>query len=623
MLAAALAVGVLALVVWSVVQPRRRRAEPRLLHQGAAAVRRDRAAASRRRSSARCCSSRSRPRSRCPFGVLTAIYVSEFAPERIGRQIRLWLDVLNGVPVDRDRHLRLHAHRQGAAAGPRLGPSPERDRRRASRSRSSCCRSSRARRWRCSRSCPNHLREASYALGVSKWQTVLRVVLPTSLRRHPHRHDARDRPRRRRDGAAPLHLRDRRPDRRLEPGALGAVDPADDLPVLRVGRPEPAPAGLGGGVRADHVRARHEPHRAPAARALAAQARAHALAAFTTPSPGRHTASAHVAAATRAGWRRQVIAPPGTKEKTSMKRGLALIGVAAVARAPHGRGRRREEQRHDDHGRGQHVRPAARLGLDAGARLRRSVTHVQYSGVGSGAGIAAITNKQVDFGASDAPLTPDQATACGDCVQIPWALSATAVAYNVPGAPVAPEPRRSDDLEDLPRSDHELERSGDRRAEQGREPAESEDHAGLPLGRLGHVVQLHRLPVVRERRRGRRRSASRRSRRSRRVRAPRARAASPALISRTSGAIGYVDVAYAIKNHIQVRGRPERGREVPLSRASGGSRPRLLRVPEGAGEQRDAHREPAEVGAARVPDQHLHLRDRATRRRRTRLSSGR
>ncbi len=33
-----------------------------------------------------------------PFGVLTALYVSEFAQERIGRQIRLWLDVLNGFP---------------------------------------------------------------------------------------------------------------------------------------------------------------------------------------------------------------------------------------------------------------------------------------------------------------------------------------------------------------------------------------------------------------------------------------------------------------------------------------------------------------------------------------------
>jgi len=61
---------------------------------------------------------------------------------------------------------------------------------------------------------------------------------------------------------------------------------------------------------------------------------------------------------------------------------------------------------------------------------------LQYSAVGSGAGIAAITNRQVDFGASDAPMTPDQAGACKGCVQIPWALSATSIAYNVPGAPV-------------------------------------------------------------------------------------------------------------------------------------------------------------------------------------------
>jgi phosphate transport system substrate-binding protein len=61
---------------------------------------------------------------------------------------------------------------------------------------------------------------------------------------------------------------------------------------------------------------------------------------------------------------------------------------------------------------------------------------VQYSPVGSGAGIAAIANRQVDFGASDAPLTPDQFTSCKGCVQIPWALSATSIAYNVPGSPV-------------------------------------------------------------------------------------------------------------------------------------------------------------------------------------------
>jgi len=60
-------------------------------------------------------------------------------------------------------------------------------------------------------------------------------------------------------------------------------------------------------------------------------------------------------------------------------------------------------------------------------------TQIAYSPVGSGAGIAAITARQVDFGASDAPLSPDQASACKGCVQIPWALSATSVIYNLPG----------------------------------------------------------------------------------------------------------------------------------------------------------------------------------------------
>ncbi len=58
---------------------------------------------------------------------------------------------------------------------------------------------------------------------------------------------------------------------------------------------------------------------------------------------------------------------------------------------------------------------------------------LQYSGVGSGAGVAAVTARTVDFGASDAPLTPDQFAACKGCVQIPWALSATAIIYNLDG----------------------------------------------------------------------------------------------------------------------------------------------------------------------------------------------
>src|SRR6478672_3089386 len=41
---------------------------------------------------------------------------------------------------------------------------------------------------------------------------------------------------------------------------------------------------------------------------------------------------------------------------------------------------------------------------------------ITYGAVGSGGGIDAITNRTVDFGASDAPLSSDQATACKSCL---------------------------------------------------------------------------------------------------------------------------------------------------------------------------------------------------------------
>jgi phosphate transport system substrate-binding protein len=58
---------------------------------------------------------------------------------------------------------------------------------------------------------------------------------------------------------------------------------------------------------------------------------------------------------------------------------------------------------------------------------------VTYSPTGSGAGIAAITARTVDFGASDAPLSADQMSACKGCVVIPWALAGTSIPYNIPG----------------------------------------------------------------------------------------------------------------------------------------------------------------------------------------------
>jgi len=57
---------------------------------------------------------------------------------------------------------------------------------------------------------------------------------------------------------------------------------------------------------------------------------------------------------------------------------------------------------------------------------------LNYNGVGSTGGVSAITTKQVDFGASDAPLSQFNPT-CNTCVQIPWALAGTGVIYNLSG----------------------------------------------------------------------------------------------------------------------------------------------------------------------------------------------
>lgn len=55
-----------------------------------------------------------------------------------------------------------------------------------------------------------------------------------------------------------------------------------------------------------------------------------------------------------------------------------------------------------------------------------------YAAVGSGTGLTDIGKGLVDFGASDAPLSAST-TPCSGCFEIPWALTATGVSFNVPG----------------------------------------------------------------------------------------------------------------------------------------------------------------------------------------------
>jgi phosphate transport system permease protein len=107
-----------------------------------------------------------------PLGILIAIYTNEFAPREVRRLVGFVLDVLNGLPSIVIGifvfGLIVLAHGQSAIAGgvalaiimlPLVARSTQ----------------------EVLALVPDSLREASFALGVSRWRTVVGVILPTSL----------------------------------------------------------------------------------------------------------------------------------------------------------------------------------------------------------------------------------------------------------------------------------------------------------------------------------------------------------------------------------------------------------------------------------------------------------
>jgi len=121
---------------------------------------------------------------------------------------------------------------------------------------------------------------------------------------------------------------------------------------------------------------------------------------------------------------------PGTSIRITLVLALAALATAALA-ATAGAAPKRHAATLTGAG-STLIQPAVQ-GVWGPGYAAATGTQVNYSGIGSSGGIAAITGRTVDFGASDAPLSADQMTACNGCVQIPWALSATVPTYNVPG----------------------------------------------------------------------------------------------------------------------------------------------------------------------------------------------
>ena len=180
----------------------------------------------------------------------------------------------------------------------------------------------------------------------------------------------------------------------------------------------------------------------------------------------------------------------------------------------------------------------------------KSGTNVSYNSVGSGAGIASITARTVDFGASDAPLTPDQFSNCKDCVQIPVAARHDRGSLQPPGCRAAGQAHRADHRRHLSRQDHAMGRSGDQGDQPGVNlpsmkitPAYRSDGSGTSYNFTDYLSKV---------------SPEFASKVGKSTQPPfplgvgaRGSSGVAGVVKSTPGAIGYADVAYALTNKLR------------------------------------------------------------------------
>lgn len=83
------------------------------------------------------------------------------------------------------------------------------------------------------------------------------------------------------------------------------------------------------------------------------------------------------------------------------------------------------------------VQPIMKIWTEKYPEVRTGKARIDYVGTGSGNGVSTMTNKEVDFGCSDAPMNAKQLEAAkakgGDVVHVPLVMGAVVPMYNVPG----------------------------------------------------------------------------------------------------------------------------------------------------------------------------------------------
>ena len=183
-----------------------------------------------------------------------------------------------------------------------------------------------------------------------------------------------------------------------------------------------------------------------------------------------------------------------------------------------------------------------------GSNLKAQGLTVNYNPVGSGTGITDLQTATVDFAGDDPALKPaDIKGMKGPVLPVPGRVRRDHRVLQPARGQERAEARRSGGRRHLRGQDQDLERPGDQVAQPRHEPAEHGDHGRAPLGLVGHHRRLHDVPggrqpeleVVDRRRQGR--QVAGRHRRA-------GNSGVAAAVKQTTGAVGYVEQAYALEN---------------------------------------------------------------------------